>query len=58
MLCAKGKEAMYTHIIVFGLSQSGLKLMIYHTQGKHAKHYTTDHVLLHYFVYHLTPDKI
>jgi hypothetical protein len=39
-------EATSTYLIVFGLTRSGLELMIYHTQGEHAYNYTTDTVLL------------
>jgi hypothetical protein len=34
-------EAANANFIIFGLTQPGLKLTIYHTQGKHANHYTT-----------------
>jgi hypothetical protein len=37
-------EATNTNFLDFGLTQSGLELTIYHTQGKHANHYTTDAV--------------
>ena len=39
-------EATKTNFIVFGLTQSGLELTIYHTRGKHAYHQTTDVVEL------------
>ena len=29
-------------MLVFGLTQTGLEPKIYHTQGEHANHYTTD----------------
>ena len=32
-------------LIVFGLTQSGLKPNIYCTQGKHANHYATDAII-------------
>jgi hypothetical protein len=35
---------MNTNFLVFGLTQSGLKPMIYRTQGVHANHCTTDAV--------------
>jgi hypothetical protein len=35
-------EATNTNFIVFGLTRPELKPMIYHTQGEHANHYTTD----------------
>jgi hypothetical protein len=37
-------EATNTDFIVFGLIRLGLKPTIYHTQGEHANHYTTDAV--------------
>jgi hypothetical protein len=37
-------EATNTNFMVFGFNGSGLPLMIYHTRGEHAKHYTTDAV--------------
>jgi hypothetical protein len=39
-------ETTNTNFIVFGLTQPGLEPMIYHTQGEHANHYTTDAVFL------------
>jgi hypothetical protein len=38
-------EATNTNFIVFGLTQSGLELTIYHTRWEHANHYITDAVL-------------
>jgi hypothetical protein len=35
-------EATYTNFIVFGLTRMGLTPTIYHTQGEHANHYTTN----------------
>jgi hypothetical protein len=35
-------EATNTNFTVFGLTQLGLESTINHTQGKQAKHYTTD----------------
>jgi hypothetical protein len=40
--CVLSREATNTNFIVFGLTQSRLKPMIYRTQGEHANHYTTD----------------
>ena len=37
-------EATNTNFMVFDLTGSRLELMIYHTRGEHAKHYTTDAV--------------
>ena len=37
-------EATNTKFMVFDLTGSRLELMIYHTRGEHAKHYTTDAV--------------
>ena len=39
-------EAANANFIIFGLTQPGLKLTIYHTQGKHANHYTTNVVMI------------
>jgi hypothetical protein len=39
-------EATNTNFIVFGLTQPWLEPTIYHTQGEHANHYTTDVVFL------------
>ena len=41
-----GGEAtnMYTNLIVFGLTQPGLKPTIYRTWGEQPNHYTTDAV--------------
>jgi hypothetical protein len=39
-----GEAATNTNFIVFGLTSPGLEPMIYHTQGEHANHYTTDAV--------------
>ena len=36
------REAANTNFIVFGLTTSGLKPTICHTQGEHANYYTTD----------------
>jgi len=45
--CMLGGEATNTNFIVFfGLVRPGLKLAIYCTRGKHAKHYTTDTVYI------------
>jgi hypothetical protein len=35
-------EAANTNFIVFGLTQLGLELTIYCTQGEHTNHYATD----------------
>ena len=40
-------EAINTNFIVFGLTRSGLEPTIYHTQGEHAYHYTTNAVHHH-----------
>jgi hypothetical protein len=37
-------EAANTNFIVFGLTRSGFKSMIYRTRGEHARHYATDAV--------------
>ena len=37
-------EATHTNFIFFGLTQSGVEPMIYHTRGEHANHCTTDAV--------------
>ena len=37
-------EATNTNFIVFGLILLGFKPTIYHTQGKHANHYTNNAV--------------
>jgi hypothetical protein len=38
------REVAHFIFIIFSLTQQGLEPMIYHTQGKHANHYTTDMV--------------
>jgi hypothetical protein len=43
-------EATNTNFIVVGLTWPGLEPTIYHTQGKHASHYTTDAVPFIYYV--------
>jgi hypothetical protein len=35
-------EAASTNFIVLGLSRTGFEPMIYHIQGEHANHYTTN----------------
>jgi hypothetical protein len=35
-------EAANTNFIVLGLSRTGFEPMIYHIQGEHANHYTTN----------------
>jgi hypothetical protein len=39
------REPKHTNFMVFCLFQPRHEAMIYHTQGKHANHYTTDSVL-------------
>jgi hypothetical protein len=39
-------KAANTHFIVFGLTWPGLEPTIYHNWGEHAKHYTTEAVIL------------
>jgi hypothetical protein len=43
--CLSG-EAVNTKFIVFGLTQSRMELLIYHTRSKHANHYNTVAVIL------------
>jgi hypothetical protein len=43
-------EESNTNSIVYGLTRLGLKPYIYHTQGEHANHYTTD-VVEHFYIY-------
>ena len=45
--CMVSKQAAYTNFIVFAMTLPRLKTTIYHIQGKHAKHYTTDVVPLY-----------
>ena len=40
--CLLNGEAANTNLIVFNFTRPGLKLMIYHTRGEYANHYTTD----------------
>ena len=42
--CVLSEEATNTNVIVFGLTQSGLKQTIYRTRGEHGNHYATDAV--------------
>ena len=37
--CLLNREAANTNYIVFGMTQPGLKPMIYHTRGEHVNHY-------------------
>jgi hypothetical protein len=37
-------EVVNTYFTVFGLTQSGLEPMTYHTQGKHANHFIVNAV--------------
>jgi len=39
------EKATNTNFLVFRLTRSGLKLMIYRTRGEYAKHYITDAVI-------------
>jgi hypothetical protein len=45
--CMLSGEATNINFIVFALTRSGLKPMIYCTGGEHANHYTTDSVMLY-----------
>jgi hypothetical protein len=44
LCCVLSGEATNGNLIVFGLTPSVLEPTIYHTQGEHANHYTTDAV--------------
>jgi hypothetical protein len=41
-VCMLNGEATNTNFIVFGSTQSGREPVIYHTQGQHTNHCTTD----------------